>query len=121
MHPEICPLLLVVFECEGPFGFPSGDPDAGTVEAPLMPTVSEAWNCSLCAQSLWHAKSRLPEQRGALSPTCGRTLACTFNSPWTHKRGLGRLGNACAHTKSTHFQTLREDQVHKPGAEVRLI
>lgn len=56
MHPEICPLLLVVFECEGPFGFPSGDPDAGTVEAPLMPTVSEAWNCSLCAQSLWHAR-----------------------------------------------------------------
>lgn len=60
------------------------------------------------------------EQRGALSPTCGHTLACTFYSPWTHERGLRRLGNACAHTKHTHtLPNLREDQVHKPGAEVR--
>lgn len=57
------------------------------------------------------------EQRGALSPTCGHTLARMLYSPWTQERGLGRLGNAHAHTKYTHSPTLREDQVHKPGAE----
>lgn len=86
----------------------------GTVEVPLTPAAFDAWSCIPCAQLLWHMPSVVcREQCGALSPTCGHTNWHTrSHSPCTRERGLGRLGD------TLHFKTLREDQVHKPGAEV---
>lgn len=82
-----------------------------------MPTVSEAWNCSLCAQLLWHAKSRLPG-----------TTRCPVSHMWTHtsthalqsldtRAWAGEL-RQCTCTHKIHTLPNRErDQVHKPGAE----
>lgn len=85
----------------------------------VKPTVSDAWNCILCAQLPWQTKCGLP---GTIWCPClphvhthTHRRAHTHN-PCTHEHGLGRIAIEHAHTKYTHFETFAE-LVHTPGAQ----
>lgn len=90
----------------------------------VKPTVSDAWNCILCAHCLGRPSVVCLEQSGALVShmyTHTHTLACTHrrahtHNPCTHEHGLGRIAIEHAHTKYTHFETFAE-LVHTPGAQ----
>lgn len=90
----------------------------------VKPTVSDAWNCILCAHCLGRPSVVCLEQSGALVShmyTHTHTLACTHrrahtHNPCTHEHGLGRIAIEHAHTKHTHFENFAE-LVHTPGAQ----